>query len=260
MDTLVIIGIERTGTNYLCSLLNQLPEVESRFELFANVAAISLKPEEINLMAGLANRPFTDKSDPELIRYLKNNFNTALYHIQKQLSHRKLFSFKIFREHLPESAMLELIKTNHVIFVTRSAIDTYISFMKALQSGIWINQDTTSLKPNLKIEHFHYWYQKTNQYFQFCAQEYRRWKQDEPVVLRYEDFTRGTNVENLKFVVGKVSQATKLDLVLPNHSFESIFQKQDYSDSISQKVLNWAEFEHQLKEKKLYQNAFKSFL
>ena len=224
METLVIIGIERTGTNYLCSLLNQLPQVEARFEIFANVAAISLTPTEVQLISAFANQPFKDKTDPELIRYLKNNVDETLHLIQQKLPNRKqVFSFKIFREHLPQSTMAGLIQSHQTIFVTRTVIDTYISFMKALQAKVWINQNTTRLKPTLKIDHFIYWYRETLKYYRFCTEQYRHYKNENPVILKYDDFTAASNLENLHFVAEKVSQITHLPLVCPQSEFKTVF-------------------------------------
>lgn len=261
METLVIIGIERTGTNYLCSLLNHLPQVESRFELFANVAAISLGPSEIELLSQEANQSFSDKTDPALVQFMKENIPMVLSILRGQLlPKRKVLSFKVFREHLPNSEMIDLVKHHRVIFVTRRVIDTYISFMKALRTEVWINHDTTELKPTLNINHFTYWYKESLEYYTFCASQYLQWKQELPVVLRYGEFTRSSNLENLTLVARRVGLATGVQLEVPDVEFDSVFNRQDRNDTVRQKVANWDEFEQQLKKRNLYRQAFRCFL
>ena len=261
VQTLILIAIGRTGSNYLCNLLGRHPQIEARYEIFANVEATSLTDGEIEALSDMANYTFKSSEDLELIKYLKTNYHQLIQVIKSRLTKEKLiFSFKIFQDHLLPQAMTELIDDSEVIFVTRTVIDTYISKMKALQLETWVQKDTTEFKPAIDANHFVHWYNENCRYYQSCAKKYRDTHHKEIEVLRYEHFTQGNDLENFYLVSDKISTLTGIQFTSPNVNFKSIFCKQDRNESIDKKVANWPEFEKQLKDKGYLDKALGNFL
>ncbi len=257
---LVIIASERTGTNYLCDLLGHHPQIAAYYEIFANVA-VMMTDAEVKDLCEVQNWPFTSRSDRTLIARFKSSPDQIIDLIQKHLSaQQKILSFKVFQDHLPIKTLAQLIRDYEAIAVTRRVIDTYISFVKATTKDEWLRLDTTKIKPTLHIEDFIDWYHKRHDYYKLCANQYSKAHHREIKVLRYEEFTHGSNRENLIFVCKQISDSMGVCLDSPDTEFDIGFWKQDKNSSVTDKVENWAEFEKQLRESDLFEVAFDSFL
>ncbi|MGK7909734.1 MAG: hypothetical protein AB4040_21210 [Synechococcus sp.] len=258
----MLVGSERTGTNYLCSLLNNHPEIEARYEIFANVEAISLNIEDIFLISRLAGQNFLDRKDPHLIAYLKLDPIAVIELLQSRLPERKqILTFKVFPKHLSFDSMEAMIARYQPIFTDRRVIDSYISFVKALQKKVWIREDTTSYKPNLKIRHFLNWYKRNKEFYDFCVDKYQQYYPSRSLsVLRYEEFVQGTDIENLSYACKIIGEATATEINPAGIKPQTSFYKQDRNVNVADKVENWPEFKHQLQKQNLLDRAFGYFV
>ena len=257
---IVIVATERTGTNYLCALLNQHPQIAAYYEIFSNVA-VMMSDAQVKTLCKIQGWSFANRSDPKLIKQFEASHVQIVELIRQELSVRKrICSFKIFQNHLPPKALAQLIVDYEVIIVTRRIIDTYISFVKAVETDDWLKRDTTQIKPTLSIDDFVTWYCERHRYYQTCASQYLAAHHKKVEVLEYEEFTRGTNIENLNFVCQKISAAIGVCLDMFDSEIELKIWKQDQNPSVKSKVSNWSEFEAQLKEKGLLEIAFGRFL
>ncbi len=257
---LVIIASERTGTNYLCNLLSHHPQVAAYYEIFANVA-IMMTDAEVKNLCEAQSWPFTSRSDRTLIARFKSSPYRIIELIQNQLlADQKILSFKVFQDHLPIKTLAQLIEDYEAIVVTRRVIDTYVSFVKATTKDEWLRLDTTKIKPTLHIEDFIDWYRKRHDYYKLCANQYLKDHHREIEVLKYEDFTHGSNRENLVFVCKQIGDSIGICLDSPDTELDIEFWKQDKNPSVADKVENWAEFEKQLRKRDLFEVAFDSFL
>ncbi|MEM8505993.1 MAG: sulfotransferase domain-containing protein [Cyanobacteria bacterium P01_D01_bin.1] len=257
---LIIIASERTGTNYLCALLTHHPQIAAYYEIFSNVA-VMMTDEEVKALCKAQDWPFTDRGDARLVACFKSCPHQIIERIGSGLSaEKKIFSFKVFQGHLPPVVLARMIQEYSAIALTRRIIDSYISFIKATETKAWLKLDTTQVKPTLDINDFVTWYRDRHTYYTLCASQYLKTHQKGIEVLRYEDFIRGSNLENLTFSCEKISAATGIDIGLFNTEFKLEYWKQDKNQSVSDKVTNWPEFEGQLQERGLLEAAFDSFL
>jgi LPS sulfotransferase NodH len=267
---LVILASERTGTNYLCELLSHHPQIAAYYEIFSNVA-VMMTDEEVKALCELQKWPFTYRSDPQLVKRFKGNSHQIIKLIGSELSgsketgkeetgKRKILSFKVFQDHLPHTALAQMIDDYSAIAITRRVIDSYVSFIKATETSAWLKLDTTQVKPTLYIEDFVDWYHQRQTYYKQCADRYLKAHHSKIEVLRYEEFTRGSNSENLAFICQKISAATGIVLDHSSAEFDLKFWKQDKNQSVTEKVANWSEFEEQLQQKGLLEAAFTNFL
>ncbi len=263
---LVIIASERTGTNYLCALLGHHPQIASYYEIFSNVA-VMMTDEEVKALCALQIWPFAHRSDPQLVERFKSSPHQIIKLIGSELSSKeidrekeRILSFKVFQGHLPPKVLAQMIDKYSAIAVTRRVIDTYISFVKATKTSAWLKLDTTQVKPALDIEDFVSWYEQRQTHYKQCANQYLETYHSKIEVLRYEEFTRGSNAENLAFVCEKISAATGVVFNRFSAEFDLKFWKQDRNQSVTDKVANWSEFEKQLQQKGLLEAAFTSFL
>lgn len=257
---IVIIASERTGTNYLCALLDHHPQIAAYYEIFSNVA-VMMRDEQVKALCALQDWPFHHRGDLELIDRFKSCPDQIIRLIRDSLSGgEKILSFKVFQTHLPHRTLAQMIEDYSAIAVTRRVIDSYISFIKATATDAWLRLDTTRIKPTLNIDDFVRWYSERRAFYELCANQHFKAHQREIEVLRYEEFTRGSNLENLAFSCKKVSAATGVTLSSIHPEFELEFWKQDKNQSVASKVENWSEFEEQLQKKGLLEAAFNSFL
>ncbi|WP_193856208.1 hypothetical protein [cf. Phormidesmis sp. LEGE 11477] len=255
-----MIATERTGTNYLCELLGYHPQIAARYEIFSNMG-VMMWDEEVETLCKAQNWSFVDRSHPDLIKRFKKRPRRILKLIGRRLpSEKKICSFKVFHDHLPPRQLARLIKDYEVIFVTRRVIDTYVSFVKAMETEEWLRLDTTQIKPALRIDDFIDWYRSRHQYYKGCADRYTRTHHKTVTLLKYEEFTDRSDLENLKSACQKITAATGIDLYIPSQEFELKTWKQDSSQLVVDKVSNWQEFEAQLKERGLLEIAFDYFL
>ncbi|EDX87872.1 hypothetical protein S7335_5585 [Synechococcus sp. PCC 7335] len=257
---LVIVATERTGTNYLCALLSQHPQIAAYYEIFSNVA-VMMSDAEVETLCKIQSLPFVDRSHPKLIKQFEDNHARIVELIVQRFSaEKKICSFKLFQNHLPPKALNQSIVDYDVIVVTRRIIDTYISFVKAIETDDWLRLDTTQIKPRLHIDDFVAWYCDRYDYYQTCASQYLVTHHKRVEVIEYEEFTCGTNVENLNFVCKKLNAATGIELDAFDSDIELKIRKQDKNQSVKNKISNWPEFEAQLREEGLLEIAFSRFL
>ena len=261
---LVIIASERTGSNYLCALLNHHPQITAYYEIFSNVG-IMMTDTEVKALCDRQNWPFTSRYDCELVSRFKGCPAQIIELIKSGLlAKHEVFSFKVFQTHLPPRVLTRLIQDHDAVVVTRRIIDSYISFVKATERDEWLKLDTTQIKPKLHIDDFMDWYGARHVHYKLGADHYLKTHHQGISVLKYEEFTRGSNLENLNFVCEKIadSMGVYLDTSLDASDIEFTlrFSRQDKSSSVIDKVENWLEFEQQLKERNLFDLAFDSFL
>lgn len=257
---LVIVATERTGTNYLCALLNQHPQIAAYYEVFSNVA-VMMTDVEVEALCKIQGWTFINRSASQLIKQFEADPDRIIDLIRQMLSdEKKICSFKVFQDHLPSKALDQLITNYEVVIVTRRIIDTYISFVKATETDNWLKLDTTQIKPTLYIDDFITWYCDRCCYYQTCASQYLATHHRKVEVLEYEKFTCGTNLENLNFVCKKISDITGVYLGALDLDIELKIWKQDKNQSVESKISNWPEFKAQLQEKGLLEIAFGRFL
>lgn len=261
---LIIIASERTGSNYLCDLLSHHPQIAAYYEIFANVF-VMMTDAEVRTLCKMQNWPFASRDDQELIKRFKERPHQIIELIANRLPvEKKVLSFKVFQNHLPHEALAQMLQDYEAVAVTRRVIDSYISFVKAREKDEWVRSDTTKVQATLHIEGFVSWYQERHDYYKLCANQYLETHGREISVLSYEEFTCGSNLENLIFACEKIADSTDvyLDTYLDSTDieFELKFWKQDKNPSVTRKVKNWREFKTRLKERGLLEIAFDSFL
>ncbi|MGB3788919.1 MAG: hypothetical protein WA949_12985 [Phormidesmis sp.] len=262
---LLIIGSERTGSNYLCDLLNTHPQIAAYYEIFSNVG-IMMRDSEVKALCEMQNWPFSgSRYDRDLISRFKDRPDRIIQLLEGGLpAGKEILSFKVFQNHLPSEKLIQLIQDYDVIAVTRRVIDSYISFVKATETDEWLRLDTTRIQPALHIDNFVDWYSQRHAHYKLGAEHYTKTHHRAIPILRYEEFTRGSNLENLTFVCEKIASSMGIELDnslgTSDMKFKFGFSKQDKNASVMDKVANWVEFEQQLQERGLLEIAADSFL
>jgi hypothetical protein len=240
MHLVTIIGYARTGSNYLCKLIEEsFPDVVSHYELFnKQMCHINTNYKEI-----LESHYNTDKlhlkADNDPIGFMDTVIN---------LSDKNIVSHKIFPEHLSlENAKKMVDKSRMLFIVKRNFIDVYISKKRALKmlethSNPWINVDTTNFKIDFNREEFisqkrdyDEWYRKMTHYLINTGKPYTTLYYDEFHILDIQGQQQLIKEKMEQFINGK-------SLNLRVTPVEKVLKKQDTSYDYKTKINNYSEF------------------
>ena len=234
---LTIISYARTGSNYLCGLLNEsFKDINSNYELF-NIKECFINENYKNLMINFyKNMNLNEKSRNEPIKFLKDLMN---------FSKENIISHKLFPEHLDIEKVYEIIDNSNLIILNkRNFKDVYISKKRAIDMMIkkynnpWININTTNYKVYFDVEEF-----------KRTEKEYETWfsnvlkyiinKKKKYFIINYDTFHTLTIQKQQELLVNKISVI--YPLTINNYNIKLI-DKQDKSNNYETKIENYDEF------------------
>jgi LPS sulfotransferase NodH len=259
LDAICLITAPRTGTNHLCEVLRNFTEMAPYREVFERDGAHGIDSQSWPLLRGLTGIDFVNHKDPRLVAFTHEKpaeFLDALEAAARSQG-KRVMSFKIFNNNLP----LELIERQimprlglRAILVVRKQIDSYISWRKAVELGIWQGADTTGMRLTLDADKFAQWLVLQEQW-------YRHWKnylerRFMPVpVLRYETDIDQPPERALKRFAAAAAQVG-ITLRPPATVTHAGLERQDRARSLADKVRNWAAFSREIFARGLERQAF----
>lgn len=247
---LCIVGIPRTGTNHLCSILRQIPQVESRFEIFHPVRSYTMQPDELMELSRLVGRSFEPSSENrEAVGVIREHPSLALDCILRFMqAPKRVLSFKVFSHHLPlEVVRSEIIARpdTMVVFVRRRPIDTYISHQKAIGLGKWSMVDTTDFKVPIDAADFVNWWQQAVDWYHYLeAACLEHGKTRHHLSYEKDISTDGTHLARRLCAI--MASDGVAGLSIPGGDQLTGIPRQDRTEGIEQRVSNWSEFYEQL--------------
>ncbi len=234
------MGHARTGSNYLCKLIEEsFKDVESQYELFNRKTCHLNETSKQKVCAHfkLDTEKLSDISHKDPIDFL----NTII-----ELTDKSVFSHKVFPEHLDFSEALKIVdKSDFLFIVKRNFIDVYISKKRAIKmmesyDNPWVSIDTTGYKIDfdrdeyLQQEYiFNEWYIKLLEYIEKKNKLFS--------IIDYSHFhsLSVTNQQDLiKSELGRKIPKCYLSIT----DDVSLLNKQDKSLDYSTKINNYEEF------------------
>lgn len=244
MKKVCIVAIPRTGTNYLCSLLNQHPDIDSRLEIFHNKKPYSINNNEIDAFIRELNIKRKTDSIEEVVKIIGENPMKLTNYLLKN-SKKNILSYKIFPWQLNFNMLKKDIicdKDTVFLFCKRKTIDSYISKEKALITSEYNNVNTTNIKININFEDYKIWYVRMQRWYKYMEETIKNNNQKITTIL-YEDFIKCNDDINLKYILNYLE---KLDIELKeiDSNVSSCQKKQDNNNDYTKKVLNWNDFFH----------------
>lgn len=157
---ILVLGLGRSGSNLLSSLLQKVEGNAGFYEIFFETKAQGLQGypsilkrvgEAIGAVAVEGDEPaFLAARDVDPIGYFD-----ALSQSARAEGFRSL-TCKIFARQITEQTLETLLRRPgvSVIFLTRNRIDRYISDLKGLITGQYVKADTTAVRPRLELAKF----------------------------------------------------------------------------------------------------------
>ncbi|SFM81077.1 hypothetical protein [Shimia aestuarii] len=252
---ITIVAAPRSGTNYFCDTLGAFEENAAFLELFSPEGVFGVSKYEgilamINSNLGTQYDDPQDKSFVNFVRQAPLEFLAALKAAVAEIG-KTAFSYKIFADQLNRPHLREILESSnrHVLFVVRNRIDSYISFCKAREKNVWVNQDTSDLKIEIDFHEFMEWAAKLD-----------RWYAETEAVLReagrkYSIFSydadinvpKGTLVE--KQYIGL--RSVGVDMMYPKTISKPMFSRQDKPSAPFSKIINGEELRKEFVKRKL---------
>jgi hypothetical protein len=235
-----IIGYARTGSNYLCKLIEEsFPDVVSHYELFnKQMCHINLDYKHT-----LESHYKTDKLHLVADRNPLEFMDTVI-----KLSDKNIVSHKIFPEHITlENAKKIINKSRMVLVVKRNFIDVYISKKRAIlmsetHNNPWINVDTTNFKIDFNKDEFisqkrvyDDWYRNITDHLIITGKPYTTLYYDEFHTLDIKGQQILIKEKMEQFIDGKCLNLTLTDV-------DEVLKKQDKSLDYKTKLTNYSEF------------------
>jgi hypothetical protein len=139
----VLIGMMRSGSNFLERKLNLLPDIRCHGELF-NPKFVGISEDFPEGLAGFKRGDIA----------LRNKSSVRFLKAIAEASDRKHFGFRLFINHSSKMISETLYNPDvKKIVLTRNMLEAYVSLQNALETDIWLITDKQTVKPSvLKVD------------------------------------------------------------------------------------------------------------
>ncbi len=259
MDAICLIAAPRTGTNHLSEVLHNLGDMAPYREVFESDGVHGTDSQTWPLLRERTGIAFINHKDKRLIAFAHERPAELLDALEAaaRSQGKRVMSFKLFRDNLP----LELIEREVMprlglrpMFVVRKQIDSYISWRKAVELGIWQGADTTGMRLRLDADRFQGWLIQQEHWYAHWRAYFERRFTPAPV-LRYEldiDQPAERVLKRFAAAAAQVGITLRPPATIVNQGLE----RQDRARSMAEKVTNWAEFSREIFARGLERRAF----
>jgi Sulfotransferase family len=260
---LCIIGIARTGTNHLASVLADIPEIDSRRELFNPLRSWTMHPHELAELSRRSGKTFPHSpEDARAVQVIRQHPDLALDCLADLLPpDKRILCLKVFRNQLSIRQVKRTIirrPDTIVVFVRRRPIDTYVSYRKAAYLKQWAKVDTTKLKVTLDPAGFVKWWRQTAAWY--LGVEAACWSIDKPFHrLSYEEDIDCPPIEAARRFCAVLERHGIRNLTMPQADKEIGLTRQDLNREVGDRVANWPEFRDRLAAMGFLEKAIEPF-
>jgi hypothetical protein len=248
----MILGAPRTGTNFLCGLLNNLPRIRFYGEVFAGNYAFTCDGEDVRRVSertGCQVRYLP--SDPHVTQLFRDEPLDVAHALLERGAEegRAVVGVKLFGYHLPRDDAHRLIDmcTIPPLVVKRRILDSYISKLKACKIQKWLNADTSRVRVEADIRDFEYFVKRHGSWYRWLEANFAL------PTLHYEWDILG---QEPREVIGNINDIAGTGF--PEKNVKTL-KKQDRSECYEDSVINWRAFRSQLEERDLMETAMGYF-
>lgn len=260
---LCIIGVGRTGTNHLASVLADIPEIDSRRELFNPQRSWTMHPHELAELSRRSGKVFPHSSESaEAVNVIRHSPGLVMDCLADLLpADKRILCFKVFREQLSIGQVKRTIISRPdtiVVFVRRRPIDTHVSYRKAAYLKQWAKVDTTQLRVTLDPAGFVRWWRHTAAWYERL--EAACWAMEKPFHrLSYEEDIDCPPIEAARRFCAVLERHGIRNLTMPQADKTLGLTRQDRNTEVADRVANWPEFRDRLSAMGFLEKAFAPF-
>ncbi|MEZ5831878.1 MAG: sulfotransferase [Dongiaceae bacterium] len=257
-----ILGVGRTGTNHLATVLSKVPGIDSRRELFNPDRIWMMHPHELAEIARRVGKPLPcSPEDRQTINAIRRQPGLALDCLVDLMApERRVLVFKVFRDQLSVRQVKKAIISRPdtaIVFIRRRPIDTYVSHRKAGRINKWVKVDTTQMKVEIDPRKYLRWWRQTTAWYR--GLEAACWSMGKPFhEMTYEEDIAASPVTGARRFCDILEECGLEPFALPEDDPELGLTRQDRTDDVRARMANWPEFERHLSARRSLDKAFEA--
>ncbi|NOZ33141.1 MAG: hypothetical protein GXP01_08745 [Alphaproteobacteria bacterium] len=259
-NNICILGTGRTGSTHLSFILNNFARFASFGELFERRGSWGLVRHVPATLVTLSAK--NRNTDPAITAFAQARPRLFLDRVARicRWTGKPAMAFQVFNTQLPLATIdTEVLGRpgTRAMLISRRAIDSYVSMLKARTVSRWVHTDTTDVKVAIDAGAFAEWYGKQTERYEHWR-TYHQTRGMALPVIRYEDDIAASVPHALSRFSALASQVG-LDLKLSAEMKQTGLKRQDRNQNVRDKVSNWAETEKSLSRRGLDEAAFSHF-
>ncbi len=249
---ILVLGMKRTGSNYLFECLDKVDDFYTLREVFNPVGAFGMEVQSqtgLRHFGSLLEVAFASECDQKLCEFVQNNPVDTIHQLRGLAAGmgRSAVALKLFDAQIDSQVLADrLIADPAVVPVVlkRQMLPSYISLLKARIAKGWMRRDLTALQPEVDIDEYLEWQTNTISWYQMLDDAMTRTGRS-PISLNYDEFTQGSPREALNGLLGQLRQAGVTCSDEPN-DFDPPIPRQDRSAVTFDRIANGANLRHAL--------------
>lgn len=244
IKAVVVLGTQRTGSNYLFGCLDKVKQFYTLREVFNPVGAYGMVVQSqtgLRHYESLLNVALTSERDPRLCDHVRANPVDTVQQLKRLAvgMGRGAVAFKIFNDQIDNDVLTGDILTDPMavpVVLKRQMLSSYISLVKARLANVWTRQDVTTLKPTVEVDDYLAWQRATIAWYQ-RLEDAVRGAGKTPIYLSYEEITQGSPRIALNAFLAKLrhSGVNCRDI---NDDFSAPIPRQDLADDPFDRIAN----------------------
>lgn len=255
---IVLISAPRSGTNFFCECLDDLPEVMGLYEIFNRGGVYgAARGKQLPVLAEVTGIPAESASDEALVALFRDRPLDGLRALGETAlrTNRSVVSYKVFPNQLSAKAIESIVAEGHrhPLILVRSRLDVFVSYEKARQSKTWKNADTSGMKPTVSADDFLEWARGNDEWFAGIADMLDR------LGKRYRMLTYREDVDVPKAELLRDLHASLvadgIDVSFPARLPGERFKRQDVRAEPFAKIANGDELRSELEERGMLEYA-----
>ena len=261
IDMLFVFSIPRAGTNHMFYFMQNIKSLDVRFEVYHPMEAYSISRYEVDLLSNLAGYRFMSNKDKNFIKWIHEYPLLFLKFLsERSFANDKSLIFKIFPNHINKNQIEKMIMdqpSSKAIIVNRRPVDSFISLVKSIHSGKYLNIDTSNIIVKLDSSYFMEWWVKNYNWYRSVESiltklgvPYTYFNYENDIYCSNQEL--GRNITEAFLRIGKTIE-------FKNDLENQGLRKQDLEPKYENKVSNWKQFVSELKRFNFIENAFRPF-
>lgn len=255
---IVVMSAPRSGTNFFCECLDDLPEVMGLYEIFNRGGVFgAARGKQLPVLADVTGIPAESASDEALVSLFRDRPVDGLRALGETAlrTNRKVVSYKVFPNQLSDDVIERIVSANsrYPLILVRGRLDVFVSYEKARQSKTWKNSDTSGMKPHISVDDFLEWAHGNDEWFTRIADMLDRLRKRYRVLTYREDID--VPKQQLISDLHASLVADGIDVSLPTGSPGERFKRQDVRAEPFEKIANGEELRATLAARGLLEYA-----
>ncbi|PUB17572.1 radical SAM/SPASM domain-containing protein [Yoonia sediminilitoris] len=258
---ILVLGVQRTGSNYLFGCLDRVKEFYTLREVFNPLGAFGMtfhKQMGLRHFGALLGQTFTSERDPRLCEYVRADPAETLQHLRGLAAGmgRNAVALKVFDNQLQNANLCNEILSDPAVvpvLLKRQLLASYISRTKARMANVWARKDVTGLRPEIDVDDYLQWQDATIGWYQQLEDAMQRLGKT-PINLTYNQITRGSPREMLNALLSQLGQAGVVSMPIRD-DFDPPLMRQDTTDDIFDRVANGNTLKNNLRSREQLQIA-----